>query len=115
VEEIVSNPSRPPALLIMRGIRKSFPGVQAISSGAFELFTGEIHALVGENGAGKSTLIKILTGVHQADEGEILLDGHAVSFATPLESLHTGISAIHRCAIRASDRARTAFENGSRN
>ncbi|HVP07161.1 MAG TPA: sugar ABC transporter ATP-binding protein [Candidatus Acidoferrum sp.] len=80
----------------MRGIRKSFPGVQAISSGAFELFTGEIHALVGENGAGKSTLIKILTGVHQADEGEILLDGHAVSFATPLESLHTGISAIYQ-------------------
>ena len=59
----------------MRGIRKAFPGVVAVSSASFELRPGEIHALVGENGAGKSTLIKILTGVHRADAGEIILYG----------------------------------------
>lgn len=80
----------------MGGIRKSFPGVQAISSGTFELRAGEIHALVGENGAGKSTLIKILTGVHQADEGEILLDGVPRMFKTPLEAQQAGIATIYQ-------------------
>ena len=59
------------ALLKMRNIHKRFPGVYALQGVDFTLREGEIHALMGENGAGKSTLIKVLTGVHPKDEGEI--------------------------------------------
>lgn len=83
-------------LLSMTGIRKSFPGVQAISSSSFDLGPGEIHALVGENGAGKSTLIKILTGVHEADSGEILIDGVECGFRSPIEAQAAGIVAIYQ-------------------
>ena len=62
----------PPPALELRGIGKSFPGVQALSGADLVLRYGEIHALVGENGAGKSTLLKIVTGVYQPDEGDIL-------------------------------------------
>ncbi|RKX88192.1 MAG: D-xylose ABC transporter ATP-binding protein, partial [Spirochaetes bacterium] len=62
-------------LLQMNGISKSFPGVRALSNVSFDLQKGEVHALVGENGAGKSTLMKILSGMYQADEGEIELNG----------------------------------------
>ena len=62
-------------LLEMRGISKAFPGVQALERVDLTLHAGEILALVGENGAGKSTLIKVLTGLYQADRGEIILDG----------------------------------------
>lgn len=60
-----------PILLQVSGLRKAFPGVQAIAHGALQLKAGEIHALVGENGAGKSTLIKILTGVHTPDKAQL--------------------------------------------
>ena len=80
----------------MVGIRKAFPGVQAISSGAFDLLAGEIHALVGENGAGKSTLIKILTGAHKTDGGEIYLSSKRVSFNSPLEAQKAGIATIYQ-------------------
>ena len=83
-------------LLKMSGIRKAFPGVQAISSGSFELFEGEIHALVGENGAGKSTLIKILAGVHQADSGEMNLFGNKATFDSPIEAQKAGIATIYQ-------------------
>ncbi len=83
-------------LLHMRGITKSFPGVKALQSVEFKLERGEIHALLGENGAGKSTLMKILSGVYQKDEGEILLDGQAASIADPRQAMAQGISIIHQ-------------------
>jgi ribose transport system ATP-binding protein len=82
--------------LRMIAIRKAFPGVQAISQASFDLFPGEIHALVGENGAGKSTLIKILTGAHSADSGEVWLNDKPVSFDSPLEARRAGIAAIYQ-------------------
>lgn len=58
-------------ILSMTDIEKSFTGVKALDKVSFDLRTGEIHALVGENGAGKSTLMKVLTGIHDKDAGEI--------------------------------------------
>ena len=83
-------------VLELRGITKIFPGVKALDNVHFELKKGEIHALMGENGAGKSTFIKVITGVHQADGGEMYLDGQKVEFKDTLESQKAGIAAIYQ-------------------
>ena len=83
-------------ILTLRGISKSFPGVQALRDVDLDVRAGEIHALMGENGAGKSTLMKIVAGVYQPDAGTILLDGQPVSFAHPREAQERGISIIHQ-------------------
>ena len=64
-------------VLTMRDISKTFPGVKALQHVDFTLRQGEIHALMGENGAGKSTLIKVLTGVHEFESGEIKMEGES--------------------------------------
>ena len=84
------------ALLEMRGISKKFNGVPVLQGVDLSVRRGEVHALVGENGAGKSTLMKILMGMHQADAGEILLDGAKVAFGSPREAMHGGIAMIHQ-------------------
>ena len=86
------------SLLEMRGIYKSFPGVKALQNVDFTLREGEIHALMGENGAGKSTLIKVLTGVHVKDEGDIFIKGHegAVQIRSPQEAQRAGISTVYQ-------------------
>jgi rhamnose transport system ATP-binding protein len=88
--------STPKPVLTASGIDKSFGGIFALQDVRFELLPGEVHALLGENGAGKSTLIKIITGVHQPDAGEIRLDGQAVHFGTPRDSRDAGIAAIYQ-------------------
>ena len=87
--------SKPP-ILQMKGISKRFPGVQALDRVDLEVYSGEVHALVGENGAGKSTLMKILAGIYSKDEGHILLDGQEVAFNDPLEAQQHGISVIYQ-------------------
>ena len=62
-------------ILELRNVSKTFPGVKALDNVHFALKPGEIHALMGENGAGKSTFIKIITGVHQPDAGEVFING----------------------------------------
>ncbi len=86
------------AVLQMRNIHKSFPGVRALQGVDFTLRKGEIHALMGENGAGKSTLIKVLTGVYTKDEGQIYLDGHEkeVVIRSPQEAQKLGISPVYQ-------------------
>jgi rhamnose transport system ATP-binding protein len=83
-------------ILELRQISKAFPGVQALDSVHFDLHPGEIHGLMGENGAGKSTFIKIITGVHAPDSGEMLLDGEPVSFRNSMEAARAGVAAIYQ-------------------
>jgi len=80
----------------MRDIGKSFPGVRALSDVSLTLHAGEVLALVGENGAGKSTLMKILAGAQTADEGEIVVDGHAVRNESPHAAEALGIGMIYQ-------------------
>ncbi|GGM92915.1 sugar ABC transporter ATP-binding protein [Thermopolyspora flexuosa] len=88
--------TEPEPIVRMRGIGKHFPGVKALDGVDFRLLPGEVHALMGENGAGKSTLIKVLTGVHPADEGEIELAGRPVAFSSPLAAQRAGISTVYQ-------------------
>lgn len=90
-------------ILEMNGITKIFPGVKALDSVHFNLKAGEIHALVGENGAGKSTFIKTLTGVHQPDGGEIILNGEKVVMTDPIAAQERGIAAIYQHAASYPD------------
>ncbi len=77
-------------------ISKSFGGVHALQDVHFEIFPGEVHALLGENGAGKSTLIKIITGVYQPDAGELFLDGSPIRFADTRAAQAHGVAAIYQ-------------------
>src|SRR5260221_7536801 len=88
-------PATPP-LLEMRGITKRFPGVVALAGVSLALRAGEVLALMGENGAGKSTLIKILGGAYAPDEGETLVAGQAVRFASVRDAKRAGIALIHQ-------------------
>ncbi len=81
---------------MLRGVTKRFGGATALDGVDFELRPGEIHGLVGENGAGKSTLMKILSGVHTPDEGEIVLRGETVQFSNPADSKALGIGMIYQ-------------------
>lgn len=83
-------------LLELKAVHKRFAGVHALKAVNFEVRAGEIHALLGENGAGKSTLIKIIAGVHQADEGSISFLGESVHFHSPRDAQNKGIDTIHQ-------------------
>ncbi|MCM3746118.1 sugar ABC transporter ATP-binding protein [Paenibacillus pasadenensis] len=83
-------------ILELKGITKTFPGVKALDNVYFKLKPGEIHALMGENGAGKSTFIKVITGVHSADEGELYFDGQRVELKNPTDAKRLGIAAIYQ-------------------
>jgi simple sugar transport system ATP-binding protein len=85
-----------PPLLVLRGVAKSFPGVQALAGVDFTVRHGEIHALMGENGAGKSSLIKVLTGVHRRDGGAVWLEGKAIDPRSPAEAQRLGISTVYQ-------------------
>jgi len=83
-------------VLEMRGIAKRFDATQALDDVSLSLHAGEIQALLGENGAGKSTLIKIMTGVHQPDRGEIRLAEQPVAMKSAFEAQRLGVAAIYQ-------------------
>ena len=90
------NPSSDRFILEIKGLCKSFPGVQALDSVDISIREGEVHALVGENGAGKSTLIKILSGAYSKDSGEIIFDGEPISIQNPRHAQQLGIATIYQ-------------------
>jgi ribose transport system ATP-binding protein len=90
------NESPGDALLEMRGIGKTFPGVKALEGVHLAVREGQVHALLGENGAGKSTLIKILSGAYAKDEGQIYFEGKPVEIRSPHDAQVLGISTIYQ-------------------
>ena len=83
-------------LIELRSVSKYFGKVIALNGVSFDLRAGEVHCLLGDNGAGKSTLIKILSGVHTPDGGEILVGGRPARFGSPKETLDNGIATVYQ-------------------
>ena len=83
-------------ILAIRELSKTFGDTVALDNVHFNLYSGEVHCLVGENGAGKSTLIKILSGAEKADKGRIIAFGIEYSRLTPHQSLEMGIATIYQ-------------------
>jgi fructose transport system ATP-binding protein len=83
-------------LLTARGIVKRYGRVTALDQSDFDLYPGEILAVIGDNGAGKSSLIKAISGAVHPDEGEIRLDGKVVNFRSPLEAREAGIETVYQ-------------------
>jgi ABC-type sugar transport system ATPase subunit len=90
----MSAPAEP--FLAARGLSKNFAHVTALRGVDIDVFAGEVLALVGDNGAGKSTLIKILSGVHQPDEGEIRVNGELTRIADPHHARELGIATVYQ-------------------
>ena len=85
-----------PALLEMKNICKSFPGVKALDNVSLTVRPGTVHALMGENGAGKSTLMKCLFGIYSKDSGTITLEGKEVNFKNSKEAMENGVAMVHQ-------------------
>src|SRR3954453_6880561 len=83
-------------LLEVRGITKRFGAVRALNGVDFRVMPGEVVGLVGDNGAGKSTLVKVISGIHPAEEGEYLWDGQAKSVQTPNDATDLGIATVYQ-------------------
>ena len=84
------------AIISVRNLHKWYSGVHALKGVSLDFKRGEALGLIGDNGAGKSTLINILSGVHTADEGEILVDGEPVRIARPRDAMNLGIETIYQ-------------------
>lgn len=89
------NENRKPVLQ-MRGINKSFGGLKALMDVDLDLYSGEVLAIVGDNGAGKSTLIKVLTGIYQADSGNIVIDGETQTIRNRRDSMDAGVAVVYQ-------------------
>ena len=83
-------------VLEARNLSKNFGKVQALNSVSMEVYKGDVVGLLGDNGAGKSTLIKVISGNHRADKGEVYLNGKKVTFNSPAESLAAGIETVYQ-------------------
>ncbi|WP_330336618.1 ATP-binding cassette domain-containing protein [Streptomyces sp. NBC_00557] len=91
-----AGPQRDGLLVELRGAGKSYGNIRALHGVDLKVHAGQVTCVLGDNGAGKSTLIKIISGLHQHTEGEFLVDGEPVRFATPREALDRGIAAVYQ-------------------
>ena len=82
--------------LRLRGIRKYFGSVSALEEVSLDAYAGEVHAVVGDNGAGKSTMIKVITGIHRADAGEVLVDGEDLAAHSAADAQERGIAVVYQ-------------------
>jgi simple sugar transport system ATP-binding protein len=82
--------------IVLKNITKYYGGMRALNSVDFKITPGEVTCILGDNGAGKSTLIKIISGLHQADEGTMEVDGKEVQFHSPREALDAGIATVYQ-------------------
>lgn len=89
-----TNPDDVKPIIQMKNIEKHFGNIIALAGVSFDIRPGECHCLLGDNGAGKSTFIKTMSGVHQPTKGEILLEGKAMHFNTPRDSMEAGIATV---------------------
>ena len=96
VSKAAPEATRDQPLLVARGIRKAFGTVQALSDASLEVHPGEIVALVGDNGAGKSTLIKVLSGAHRQDAGQVLVRGQPAAIHSPNDAFDLGIATVYQ-------------------
>ena len=96
VREVRPTPDGDPALLEARDVSKSFGSVISLADISTSVRAGEVTCILGDNGAGKSTLIKLLSGVHQPDSGELLVDGQAVTFHSPRDALDAGVATVYQ-------------------
>src|SRR5690349_10745093 len=85
-----------PTVLEVRGLTKTYPGVQALRGVDFNVRQGEVHCLLGPNGAGKSTLIKCVSGAVEPTTGEILVDGEPLPERDPKAALARGVTTIYQ-------------------
>ena len=90
-------------VLHIQGLTKHYGGVKALTDAGFRLMPGEHAAIVGDNGAGKSTFVRLITGVEQPNEGQILLDGRSVRFDSPLDAREQGIETVYQTLALAED------------
>jgi len=84
------------SIVELHGIAKSFAGFPALKGVSFDVRAGEVHALLGENGAGKSTLIRIISGVHAPDRGEVRIGGEVVRLSSPRDARRRGIATVYQ-------------------
>ncbi len=84
------------SIVELHGIHKSFAGFPALKDVSFDVRAGEVHALLGENGAGKSTLIRIISGVHAPDRGEVRIGGEVVGLSSPRDARRRGIATVYQ-------------------
>jgi ABC-type sugar transport system ATPase subunit len=99
----VSGMSLFPPVFEIQHLTKHYGGVKALTDAQFRLMPGEHAAIVGDNGAGKSTFVRLITGVEQPNEGDILLDGRKVSFESPLDAREQGIETVYQTLALAED------------
>ena len=83
-------------MLELKNISKSFPGIKALQNISVNFHNGEIHAILGENGAGKSTLMKIICGIYQADEGEVVMNGNTLHLNGYSDAVNHHISIVNQ-------------------
>ena len=91
----MEQPDKTP-ILRTQGISKKFGAVLALQDVDFEVYSGEVVGLVGDNGAGKSTLVKVISGVHEADSGDIFFEGRQVKITKPRDSTDLGIETVYQ-------------------